>query len=58
MGRDLEGHCAGEQGCVPESLTSNPVTHKEADDALNKAIKSPLKYYFGRIANFFKNIYK
>ena len=55
---DLEAHCAGEQGCMPDpKVGEDMITHEKADDALNRSIKRPLKYYIGRIKIFFKKYF-
>ena len=55
---DLEAHCAGEQGCMPDpKVAEYMVTHEKADDALDRAIKSPLRYYIGKIKIFLEKYF-
>ena len=53
---DLEGHCAGEQGCMPDPrVAENMVTHKQVEDKFKRIVQSPLRYYLGKIMSFFKD---
>jgi len=52
---DLEGHCVGERGCMPfPKVTSDIITHKQADRLFDKAFHSFLGYYVDRIKTFLK----
>ena len=56
---DLEGHCAGEQGCVPfPNVAENIVTHEEADRQFDKAVYGFFGYYINKIKTFFKKSYE
>jgi hypothetical protein len=45
MSGDLEGHCAGEQGCTP-FLTGPALTHRETEIMFDKSLlKLPISHY-------------